>query len=108
MKDVYNHPDFGSIVAKGIDDEGDLVEVSESYFGDKLRTIHVAKTRVIKTEGFLDAAEKSLQELHRLLRSNICHDSVTVRYEINPKDFDIRKVHVTHIPRREQVDTEIY
>ena len=103
MKDIYDRPDFGRIVTQGFDDEGDLVEVTESYYGDKLHNLQVAKTRVIETDGFLDAAEKSLKEVHRLMRNKICHDAIVLRFEMSPKTMDVRKVHVTHTPHKGQL-----
>lgn len=103
MKDIYDHPDFGKIVTQGMDDEGDLVEISESYYGDRLHNLQLSKTRVIEADGFLDAAEKSLREIHRLMTSKICHDSIVVRYELNPKTLDVRKFSITHTPHKGQI-----
>ena len=104
MKDVYDRPDFGKIVTSGIDDEGDLVEVTESYYGDRLHNLQISKTRVIEANGFLDAADKSLKEVHRLMKSKISHDSIILRFEIHPKTRDIRKVHITHSPHKGQLN----
>lgn len=103
MKDIYNQPDFGRIVTQGLDNEGDLVEVSESYFDNELHSIQVSKTRAINTTGYLDAAEKALREIHRLMQGKICHDSFTVKFDIDPRTCDINRLHVTHIPRKDKL-----
>lgn len=105
MKDIYDRPDFGKIITNGLDDEGDLVEISESYYGNRLHNLQLTKTRVLEADGFLDAAEKSLKEVHRLMSSKICHDSIVVRFEMNPKTMDIRKVHITHTPHKGQLSS---
>lgn len=102
-KDVYQTPDFGSIVTRGLDDDGDLVEVKESYYGNKLHSMQVTKTRSIDASGFLDAAEKALRETHRLMSNKICHDSITVKFDINPKTMDISRLHISHVPNKEHL-----
>lgn len=102
-RDIYQTPDFGNIVTSGIDEDGDLVEVKESYYGDKLHSMQVTKTRVIKADGFLDAAEKALRETHRLMSNKICHDSITIKLDIDPKTMDISRLHVTHVPNKEHL-----
>ena len=103
MKDIYSQPDFGRIVTKGTDEDGDLVEVVESYYNDNLHSIQVAKTRTMAAEGYLDAAEKALREIHRLMKGKICHDSFTVKFDLDPRSYDVKRIHVTHVPRKDQV-----
>lgn len=102
-KDIYQTPDFGSIVTKGVDDDGDLVEVKESYYNDQLHSMQVTKTRSFNADGFLDAAEKALRETHRLMSNKICHDSITVKFDISPKTMDVNRLHVTHVPNKEHL-----
>ena len=103
MKDIYDKPDFGNIVANGIDEDGSLVEVRESYYAGKLKGIQINKTRVINADGFLDAAEKALREIHRLMQNKVCHDSLVVRFDIDKDTMDINRLHITHTPNKEHL-----
>lgn len=104
MKDVYSEPDFGSIIVNGTDGSGDLVEVKESYYSGKLRNLQITKTQGMNATGFLDAAEKALREIHRLMVNKICHDSITVKFDIDRDTMDINRIHITHIPNKEKLN----